>query len=200
MCEGLSLRLSELPDLEIVAGTTSAGDAEQLVREHRPEVVVLDLDLDRGVRELIGRIHAMPSRPSVVVLTEEDPGSVAEALCHGASACVLREAPLQDLISAIQWVRNGEMWISPSLLSDLLIDERQRRDRGYEQSLSGLTDREVAVLELLVQGHSYREVARVLDIAVNTVRTHTRNIQVKLHVQSNLAAVSVALERGIRPC
>ena len=199
--EGISLRLSELADFGSVESVTTASAVEDAVRAHRPDVVVMDAQLgERAGVPLVGRIRELdPSSPAVVVLTHDrDVDAVLESLRLGASALVAKDAPMLDLVSAIRWACRGEMWISPSLLSIVLAAKAtERGPMGRRPRPGNLTEREIEILELLAQGLDLRELASRLNIAVSTARTHTHNIQMKLNVHSNVAAVSVALAKGI---
>ena len=201
LCEWLSTRLAEVPGFEVVATATSASSLTDLVDAHHPSVVVLDDGILRTAgTQLVRRVRASEAAPAVVLLVaEDDPDDAAHALRAGASAFVLKEAPLQDLVAAIRWAQRGDVWISTALLAQML-DEGRRRVEGPEDTgWSGLTEREREVLALLVEGFSQKQIACQLKIAVNTVRAHTRNVQMKLHVRSNLAAVSLAMSLGMRP-
>lgn len=202
LCEWLSIRLSEVPDLRVLMSTTSPELAVASVDQCRPAVVVVDGDLvGKDGPQLVQTLRESEAAPAVVMLVAEDNADAAAGALHaGAAAFVPREAPAQDLVNAIRWASKGEMWISPLLLTNLLSEGRRREEHGTESDeWASLTDREIEILMLLVEGLSHKELARRLNIALNTVRTHTRNIQIKLHVRSNLAAVSLAMAHGMRP-
>lgn len=200
LCEWLSTRLAEVPGFEVVAMATSASSLADLVEAYHPSVVVLDGGILRTAGpQLVRRVRGREAAPAVVLLVAEDnPDDAAHALRAGASAFVLKEAPLQDLVAAIRWAQRGDVWISTALLAQML--EGRRRVEGPEDTgWSALTEREREVLALLVEGFSQKQIACHLKIAVNTVRAHTRNVQMKLHVHSNLAAVWLAMSHGMRP-
>ncbi|HLI15087.1 MAG TPA: response regulator transcription factor [Acidimicrobiales bacterium] len=200
--DGLTACLAHEPDIRVVGTASSLSQVPDLVATSHPEVVVLDADLDdTDATNLIPRLKALQHAPAVVLLTcRDDAEAMATAMRMGASACVLKVAPVQDLVSAVRWAGRGEMWISPPLIASLFAELRSRSTTTRPHSLlASLTERELQILELLVEGLGHQEIADRLHLAVNTVRTHTRNIQLKLNVHSNLAAVSVALDAGLRP-
>jgi len=202
LCEALTNRLSEEADLRVLATASSATGLVELVAMHRPQVLVLDAELgEANGAALIRQIRTTQPGTAIVLLTcNEDADSAAHAMRMGATAFVLKVAPVQDLLTAIRWAGQGEMWMSPPLLTNLFSEIRTRSGGERTRSrLSQLTQRELEVLELLVEGLSHAAIAKRLHLAVNTVRTHTHNLQTKLNVHSNLAAVSVALDEGLRP-
>ena len=202
LSEGLSAMLASDPALRVVAVASSMNRVADLIATRQPDVLVLDADLeDPECAELIRRVGLLQPRTAIVLLTcRDDAETTSAAMRVGASACVLKVAPAQELLAAVHAANRGETWISPVLLDNLLTELRSRSEKVPDASrLTSLTEREVEILELLVEGLGHKEIARRLDLALNTVRTHTRNIQMKLGVHSNLAAVAIALEAGLRP-
>jgi DNA-binding NarL/FixJ family response regulator len=113
---------------------------------------------------------------------------------------VLKQAPLCELLSAIRSVAAGQMWMSPALLTVLFSEYRADADelRAREQ-LNRLTPRELEVLRLMVSGYNRRDIASQLHVSSDTVRTHAQSLEKKLRVHSAVAAVSIALQAGLRP-
>jgi DNA-binding NarL/FixJ family response regulator len=200
--DGLTLRLSVEPDLQVVATASSANQVIGMVLKHRPDVLVLDGDIgEETCADLLVDLKSIEPHPRSILLTSrEDAASTTAAIRMGASACVLKMAPIEDLITAIRWVGRGEMWVSPPLLVGLATGLQEPTAASESSSrLEALTPREMEILDLMVEGLNHAELARRLHVTVNTVRTHTRNIQIKLDVHSNLSAVAVALQAGVRP-
>jgi two-component system, NarL family, response regulator NreC len=202
LCEGLAVGLADAPDLSVVGAMTSPYRVLPFIEETRPRVVVIEDELvrDEGPLSLAAFARCNPSPSIVLIISEPDGETAASVLRADACAFVSKDAPLTELANAVRWAGRGERWVSPVLLRNLLDDSVRRgteRDGGDEWS--SLTGREHEILLLLVEGFSHKEVAHRLDIALNTVRTHTRNIQIKLHVRSTLAAVSLAMSHGMRP-
>ena len=150
---------------------------------------------------MMREVRRRGTRPAVVVLTCHDDAETTErAMRYGASGFVRKVAPVQELVEAIRWAARGEVWMSPPLLTRLLAGwSGPARPEGDADRLARLTDREHEVLQLMVDGLAYGAIAARLNLSVHTVRTHAHNLQAKLGAHSNLAAVSYALEAGIRP-
>ena len=142
----------------------------------------------------------MASRPAVVLLmADEDHDLAARALQRGVSGFVLKSAPIRELVEAIHWAAKGQLWMSPPLLTGLLHQRPSASTTEAKGRLAQLTKREFDVLNLLIEGFHQSEISRRLFVSENTVRTHSQNLQRKLGVHSAVAAVSVALDAGLRP-
>lgn len=202
LCESLAAYLTGQPDMRVIGSCGTIGAVGDLVGSTHPDVLLLDCDLltDVGM-EYIRTITSIPRGPSVILLmTREDRDVTALAMRMGVSACVLKQAPLDDLIAAIRSVAAGQMWMSPALLTAMFAEYRADSDqlRAREQ-LNRLTPRELEVLRLMVTGLGRNAIAERLHVSSNTVRTHAQNLEKKLKVHSAVAAVSIALQAGLRP-
>jgi DNA-binding NarL/FixJ family response regulator len=200
LCEGLSACLREEEGISVAAAVTDVAEALRSIERDDPDVVVVDAAIaaaEGGV--LLRRLRLAEPAPAVVLLAgEHDRRQAVEALRHGATGFVLKVAPLRELVEAVRSAARGQMWISPPLLATLLAELREPAHAdGSAKRVHQLTEREREVLALMVEGCGHAAIAQRLNLAVNTVRTHTRNIQTKLGVHSNIAAVSVALEEGL---
>jgi DNA-binding NarL/FixJ family response regulator len=199
--QALSVRLDQEPDLRVIASTGSASRALDLVAEHRPDVLVLDIELDSASGfDICAEVLTWVNPPVVVILTcRDDSETAATALGLGASAVVLKLGPIRELIVAIRSVLRGEAWVSPGLVTGLVSKLRSPGGEPGREGIGGLTTREVEVLTLMVEGKRYADIAQRLGLSVNTVRTHAHNLQKKLGVHSRVAAIALALRAGLRP-
>jgi DNA-binding NarL/FixJ family response regulator len=175
--------------MTIIAETGKGQEALPLCREHRPDVVIMDLRLpDLSGFDAIAAIHAaMPSVGILVLSNYEGSEDVHRALAAGALAYLTKDAGAEELVAAIRSVQNKRRYMPPSV-SALLAE----RLPGTE-----LTDRELDVLKLLVRGCSNREIGDQLAIAENTVRIHVSRILDKLGVADRTQAVLSAIQRGL---
>ncbi len=197
LTEGLSACLREEPGITVAAAVSDVGEALRSLERDQPDVVIVDAAIaaaEGGV--FLRRLRSSESVPAVVLLAgEQDRRQAVDALRNGAIGFVLKVAPLRELVEAVRSAARGQMWISPPLLATLLSELREpARSESSAKRVHQLTEREREVLGLMVEGCGHAAIAERLNLAVNTVRTHTRNIQTKLGVHSNIAAVSVALE------
>jgi DNA-binding NarL/FixJ family response regulator len=185
----------------VVATTNATAGLTDLVARHNPDVVILDVVIGLDGIDLIPTLHNEGIGPAVLVLTSDQSHHTAtEAVRMGASAVVLKTAPISDLIVAIGAATRGEAWVSPPLLSGLLASLQLAPGPKPDRTLlNGLSPRELAVLTLMVEGFGQATIGKKLGLSVNTVRTHTHNLHSKLGVHSQVAAVAVALRAGLRP-
>lgn len=180
------------PDIEVVGEAAAADEAEQVVRETRPDVVLMDLSLGPGPggAAATGAIRALPEPPQVLVLTTYDTeADILEAIDAGAVGYLLKDAPPDELFHAVRGAVRGEMVLSPSVAARLV-----RRASSPEPSL---TEREVEILRLLATGKGNRELARELLVSEATVKSHLSHIYTKLGVDTRAGAVAAAIERRI---
>ncbi len=187
--EGIAAVLGRQSDMDVVAAGATGFEAVELYRVHRPDVVVMDLQMPgMSGLEATEKIRAEWAGAKIVVLSmysgDED---IYRAVAAGAAAYLLKDAILDDLARVVREVHHG----SRHLPADVL---RILASRSAEDAL---TRREVGVLELVGQGLSNRDIAAALGIAHETVKVHVKNILRKLGVANRTAAVTTALKRGI---
>jgi DNA-binding NarL/FixJ family response regulator len=202
LCESLSAWLDTQVDIRVVGSARSPSQAVDLVTSLRPDVVIVDGDIDATTgADVLRDITASGMSPAVVLLMSDEDRDAAEvAMKYGVFGFVLKVAPLQEVAEAVRWAAKEKMWISPPLLTSILSGFRSSNDQDRARDhLKSLTKRELQVLTLMVDGLSHAQIGERLHVSTNTVRTHTQNLQKKLNTHSGLAAVSIALEAGLRP-
>jgi len=195
--EGLKSVLELEPDFTIVgeAGTSQAALHE--VRDHRPDVVLLDLKLSEersaeGLDLCADITRAFPEVGVVILTTFHDQGLVLDALRRGARAYVLKDVDVVDLVKIIRAVHRGESGFdgrSAALVVRSLTGEEPIRLR--------LTPREVEIVRLLARGLTNREIGKASFISESTVKFHLRNIMGKLDVHRRTELVYTATRLGL---
>lgn len=202
---GLRMLLERAVGVAVVAEANDGAAAVRLAREHRPDVVLMDVRMPGtdGI-EATRRIVSEPSSTSkVLMLTTYD---LDEYLYHairaGASGFLLKTTPPRQLVAAIEAVAAGDTLLSPEITRRLL-EEYVRGPApgaGRPPVLEDLTDREVDVLRLIAHGHSNAEIAALLYVSEPTVKTHINRLFRKLEVRDRIHAVVLAYECGlVRP-
>jgi two-component system response regulator NreC len=190
---GLRLLLETEPGYEVVAEAATADDALRYTWAHRPDVLVLDLNMPgRPSLEVIPEIRAAAADTAIVVLTmQEDPGFAREALRAGALAYVLKEAADEELLEAVRLAVRGQTYLNPRLGARLAAEPATPSGPPDD-----LTEREVEVLRLIALGHTNTEIASQLYLSVRTIESHRAHIQQKLRRTSRAELVHYALEHG----
>jgi DNA-binding NarL/FixJ family response regulator len=202
---GFRLILNAQAGLEVVGEAADGAEAVAAARRLRPDVVVMDirmpvLDGVEATRRLAG--PDVPDPVKVLILTTFDLDEyVYDALAAGASGFLLKDAPSDRLVEAIQVVAAGDALLSPRVTRRLLdhvvprLRPRAAPPPGYDQ----LTEREVEVLRLLAEGRSNAEIARALAIGEETVKSHVSHLLTKLGARDRVQAVVLAHRSGLVP-
>jgi DNA-binding NarL/FixJ family response regulator len=182
-------------EVDVVGAATSAEDAIALIEEKRPDLFAADLHLTTG-QGGIGCIHEaikrFPALCVIVISAFDDPATVEEALSTGAAAFISKAANPDDVASAVRQVFSHSVFLANG--------HRRRSSRPGLQSdrLRGLTRREAQILELVAEGHSNSQVARMLWVTEQTVKFHLSNIYRKLGVSNRTEASHWALVQELR--
>ena len=188
---GLRMLLDAEEGFEVAAEAGDAEDALRYTRAHRPDVLVLDLNMP-GELTSLEAIPQVPEPTRVVVLTmQEDPEFARQALSSGAAGYVLKESADHELVEAIRAAAAGETYLNPRL------GARLAAAPAKEEAPDDLTDREIDVLRLIALGHTNAEIGKQLFLSVRTVETHRSHIQQKLRRSSRAELVRYAIDRGL---
>jgi DNA-binding NarL/FixJ family response regulator len=197
-CQGLEAVFAAEPDFEPMA-ISNPDQTLAVVAAWRPDVVIMDLRLGEvSGADLTRQITALPAAPAVVVLTAyADIAAAMEAIQAGAVGFVAKNASVEQVISAARAAVLGGSWLPHEVLSKLVAEYRD--PAGAPILIERLTAREHQILSLMVSGLDRNGIADKLNQSPNTVRTHIRNVIVKLECHSAIEAVAAGLRAGLRP-
>jgi DNA-binding NarL/FixJ family response regulator len=197
-CQGLEAVFRAEPDFEPLTVSNPAR-ALGIVVSWQPDVVIMDLRLGEvnGV-DLIKQMTHLSCSPAIVVLTAyADTAAALSAVQAGAVGFVPKNASVEQVIGAVRAAVLGGSWLPHELLIRLVAEHQD--PVGAPQLIATLTAREQQVLSLMVSGLDRNGIAEKLNQSPNTVRTHIRNVIVKLNCHSAIEAVAVGLRAGLRP-
>lgn len=200
---GLRLLLDGRSDMVVVGEANDGAELLDLVEERRPDLILLDLSMPRlGGLEALPLLKQRAPQARVLILTMHDDESyLRQALKAGASGYVLKKAADVELISAIQSVMRGEVYVHPAMtraLVENIMPESQLPDQADDHDpWTSLSDRERDVLQLVALGHTNREIGHKLALSVKTVDTYRARGMEKLGLSSRAALVRFALARGL---
>lgn len=198
---GLRMILEAEGDIAIVGEAVDGNGAIALSATEHPDVLLMDIRMPGldGI-EALRRISAMmPTEgPRIIMLTTFDPDDyIYDALAAGASGFLLKDAPAEELLTAVRVVAAGEAVLAPSITNRLIQQIKTRPIRTTEaQVLESLTDREREVLRLIAKGDTNQEIAEQLFVGETTVKTHVSHVLQKLGLRDRVQAVVVAYECG----
>ena len=187
----LRLLLDAEEDLEVVAEAGDIDAALRYVRGHKPDVLILDLNMPGGpsIAAVPDLREASPETGIVVLTMESEPAYARQAIQTGVLGYVLKEAVDEELVNAVRLAAAGRTYLQPELGAKLAADPGETED--------GLSDRELDVLRLIALGHTNSEIADQLFLSVRTVESHRAHIQQKLQLTKRSELVKYALGRGL---
>ena len=187
---GLSVLIEADPSLDLVARDLPLRDIEPVAAKHSPAVVLLDIGALSGPHDLVALRQSLPDTRIVVLAHRPTAAECTQLLSFGATGCLSKETEARDIISAIHLASRGLRVLPRSAAAGGGI-ERLGSEGGE------LTAREGEVLELLQDGRTNSEIAEVLSIGVETVRTHARSIYRKLGVPSRRELARMAQQEAV---
>ena len=199
---GLRSLLEGEDDVVVVGEAADGEHALRAVRQHRPDVVLMDIRMPvlDGL-EATRRLVAADSTARVLVLTTFDLDEyVFEALRAGASGFLLKDATAEELVAAVRTLAAGDAILAPAVTRRVIEAfgaSVPRTDPRADERLGALSVREVEVLRLLARGYSNAEIARELFVSDATVKTHVSNVLSKLCLRDRVQAVIFAYESGL---
>jgi DNA-binding NarL/FixJ family response regulator len=202
MRDGIKAILTRAEDFRVVGEAENGTDAVQFVKLRRPHMVLMDIGLPNGLNGVETTTEVLRAHPDckVVILSMfDDENSVVSAIRSGARAFILKRASDADLLEALRMVAAGGMYLSPQV-SDRLLHRIQSGDlepRPAAAILDSLSPREVQVLRLVADGKSSKEVAVLLDLKEQTVRSYRKTMMKKLGVNNVAGLTQLALSTGL---
>jgi DNA-binding NarL/FixJ family response regulator len=199
--EGLVSLLEPQPDLLVVGQAGSMRDAIRLAHSVRPDVVLMDSTLPDGMGDEATRVilSALPDTKIVFLTVHDDDERLFAAIAAGAVGYLLKSVRSADLLSLLRSVAHGDVALSPTIGRRILEKFSHLPTlRPVEQlTTEALTEREVEVLRLIVQGYTNRQIANALSLSVRTVEYHRANLTSKLGVHSRVDLVRYATKHGL---
>jgi|SRR5690625_104182 len=207
--EGVKRILEFEPSFKVVAEGGDGTEAEQLVKEYQPDVVLMDINMPgmNGVQATAKLVDKFPDVNVIILSIHDDESYVSHALKTGAQGYLLKEMDSDSLIDAIKVVSEGGSYLHPKITHNLVQEYRrlaqgngstilQKKDLQFIKPLHVLTKRECEVLQLLAEGKSNRVISEKLEISEKTVKNHVSNILQKMGVKDRTQAVVTAIRKG----
>lgn len=205
---GLSVILSQNPNIEIAGMCADGQEGVDKALELSPDLVIMDIGLPTidGI-EATRKIKA--SRPDIKVLmytSREDEDDIFDSFKAGADGYITKGATSEQTVAAVLAVSEGAGWLDPAIAKVVLTNirkgsdtEKKRGEINYKlgKNLYGLTEREMEVLALIVDGMSNPQISEKLVITISTTKTHVHSILQKLYVESRSKAVATAMKEGL---
>jgi len=193
--------LDDLPGVEIVGEAGDGREALRLVRERKPDIALIDISMPglNGLDVAARVTHDRPATRVIIVSMHGDDESVRRALKAGAAGYMLKNSDRAELEMALRAVARGDTWLSPALTKRVVAAFTQDA-RPVEGPFEALTPRQREVLQLVAEGHSNKEIATRLNVALKTVETHRTELMERLGIHGVAGLVRYAIQVGlVRP-
>lgn len=194
-------------DLEVVAQVGNGLDAIQACRHHRPDIIILDVEMPQmnGVQATRTIVQDCPETRVVILTAYENDKLILELIQAGATGYLLKESKIEQVVQAIRVAYGGESLIDPKVAQKILrmmmglapAGPSREVESSASHQLEGLTQREREVLSEIGRGKNNKELAEVFQISGPTVKTHVGRIMQKLGVRDRVELVLLAVQAGL---
>ncbi len=201
MRDGIKAILKHSDEFAVVSEAENGADAVQICKKSHPEIVLMDIGLPglNGIEATTEILRHCPETRVIILSMYDDEHSVVSAIRSGARAFVLKKASDNDLLDALRTVAKGGSYLSPQV-SDRLLNRIQRGDlesKPLPSALEGLSPRELQVLRMVAEGKTSKEIAVMLDLGLQTVRSYRKTMMKKLNVNNVAGLTQLALGAGL---
>jgi two-component system response regulator NreC len=197
---GLKMLLNTNPEMEVIGEASEGNEGIKKAMKLKPDVVVMDLSMPHGKDGLSATTELKKLMPeiNILILTmHDDEEYLFRAIQGGASGCILKSAPHDELMGAIESVAKGDAYLHPSATKRLMEEYLAGVKHDSRDTYNLLSDREKEVLTLIAKGYGNKEIAEKLVISVKTVETHKGNLMEKLQMKTRPELVEYAVKKGL---
>lgn len=197
---GLRMQLQQGDQFEVIAEASNGREAVELAESENPDVVIMDILMPglNGIDATAQIVKHNPKTGVVIFSMHADDSYLSRALAAGAKGYLLKNGEDLDVTRAVEAAAEGKPFFSPPIAGILVEDYmRQLQQRGLQDSYALLTEREKETLQLLAEGKSNKEVARILNLSVYTVETHRSNIMEKLNLHTTAEIILYAVRKKL---
>jgi two-component system, NarL family, response regulator NreC len=198
--KGICLQLQQFEQFQVVGEAGDGREAVHLAETLRPDIVIMDIAMPNlnGIDATAQIVKSNPRIGVILVSMHSDDTYLSRALNAGAKGYLVKETADADLGRAIEAAAQGKPFFSPAI-SKILVEDYMRRlqQQGLTDSYDLLTEREKETLQLVAEGRTNKEIARILDVGVSTIETHRANVLEKLGLHSSVDIVLYAVRKKI---
>ena len=191
--------LNSNPEMQVIGEASEGNEGIKKAMKLKPDVVVMDLSMPHGKDGLSATSELKKLMPNVNILIltmHDDEEYLFRAIQAGASGCILKSAPHDELMAAIESVSLGNAYLHPAATKRLM-EEYLGSIKDSQDTYHLLSDREKEVLTLVAKGYANKEIAEQLVISVKTVETHKGNLMEKLQMKTRPELVEYAVKKGL---
>lgn len=201
--KGLAHLLESEPNIDVVSTSSTASEVIEVVREHKPDIVLIDPELFES-RDVISHIQQVVPKARIIVLTHSNASAdLLSTMSAGAAGYILKDIKYESLLKIITLVTEGKLVVDQSmarLVADVFkFIHNHTHIMIKPEHITSLTEQEKAILALLTENATNKEIASSLCVTDNTVKVHVRNIMHKLRARNRLEAAICAIQAGLVP-
>ena len=206
--EGLAAMLSDCEEITLLNSCSNSEEAIQAAIEQEPDIILMDIKMKgkNGIETTKEILLLKPQLKIIFLTVFEDTESIRQALQSGAAGYILKHVSREKLIETIKRVFNGETVIDQSIFHQIVDDYTrlskkfaEKRKTPPRENIEELTPREQEILQHLVKGLTNKEISSATNLAVDTVKTHLRNIFRKFGVKNRTQAITQAMKLSQNP-
>lgn len=197
MRAGVRALLDEMPGCEVVAEAGDGDEALALLREHRPDVALMDIDMKRmsGLEAMASAKREFPDLHVIMLSMHAEKQYVMQALRDGASGYLLKDAATVELELALSVVMKGDVYLSPGVSKQ--VAEGFVREAQTTNPIASLTPRQCEILTLIAEGHNTKEIAFRLGLSAKTVEAHRTQLMERLDIHDIAGLVRFTIRAGL---
>jgi DNA-binding NarL/FixJ family response regulator len=201
MRDGIKAILKHSTEFRVIGEAENGVDAVQMCKRQAPQIILMDIGLPglNGIESTTEILRHCPEVKVIILSMYDDEHSVVSAIRSGARAFVLKKASDNDLLDALRTVAKGGSYLSPQV-SDRLLHRIQKGDlesKPLPSALEALSPRELQVLRMVAEGKTSKEIAVMLDLGLQTVRSYRKTMMKKLNVNNVAGLTQLALAAGL---
>lgn len=193
--EGFMARLKMEPEIEVIATASNGLEALEVVKQHRPDVILMDVSMPimNGIDATRLIKEEVPDAKVLMLTMHDNREYIMKVMQAGAVGYMLKEISAEKMVQAIKTVNLGSTYFCESVTQTLFTQDII----PSAQKPNPLSRREEAVLKMVAQGHSSKKIASLLNISYRTVETHRQNIKHKLDIHSTAELAQYAIQHGM---
>lgn len=198
--DGIKAIIAQDQNMQVVGEADNGRDAVELVRQHHPDIVILDITMPR-LNGIDSAVEIKKNHPQVKIITltmHSDKQFVKKMLEIGASGYILKSSASQDLLTAINMVMSGNIYLSQQIINSMITDFV---GPGGKKDIvnTALTSRERETLQMIAEGKSTKEIASEMNVSVKSVDVYRKQLMEKLGCQTMAELIKYAIREGITP-
>ncbi len=196
--DGLELLLQNNKTIKVVGTATSGEEGIKTLPKINPDVLLLDINMPgiNGIDTCKEILKILPDLKIVAISMHKESSLIKMMLSNGAKGYVLKNAGQDEVITAIETVYSGKMYLDATV-NDIVVNSVANNSKKKQSPFPSISRREKEVLQLILDEHTTQEIADKLFISFGTVETHRRNMLIKLGAKNTAGLVRIALEYGL---